>query len=72
MIFTSFFIWIKYLWEFARKGFTENYGKDYGDLVKFLDMLTFSEIKPPQNDPMKKDPSAEFNDNLKEIFPIET
>jgi hypothetical protein len=65
LVFTSFFIWIKYLWEYARDGFTASYGKEYSDIVKALDMLTFSEIKSPKIDPGKSDPNADFNDNIK-------
>jgi len=51
LIFTSFFIWIKYLWEYARKDFTDYTGADYSNLIKLLDMLTFSEVKAPKVDP---------------------
>ena len=71
LVFTSFFIWIKYLWEYARKDFIEYTGQDYSNIVKFLDMLTFSEVKAPKIDPNTKDPNAAGNDYIKQLFPIE-
>lgn len=71
LVFTSFFIWIKYLWEYSRKDFIEYSGKDYSNIVKFLDMLTFSEVKAPIVDPNTKDPNAAGNDYIKQFFPIE-
>ena len=71
LVFTSFFIWIKYLWEYARKDFILYTGQDYSNIVKFLDMLTFSEVKAPKIDPNTKDPNAAGNDYIKQLFPIE-
>jgi len=46
------------LWEYARKDFTNYTGKDYINLINFLDMLTFSEVKNPNvKDPNVKDPN---------------
>ena len=58
LIFTAFFIWIKYLWEYAREDFVSSFLKNYGNLVKLLDMLTFTEVKQPVINPNSVDPNG--------------